>query len=169
MTKRGDIIKRTALYFRKVIVLFCLFVLVACGGDTDSDRVVFYNNIPVANAGADRNAQTGTVTILDGSGSSDADGDTLTYSWSLIDKPSGSASALSDLGIVNPSFTPNVDGIYTLSLVVNDGTADSAACVQILRSGKFVKTMEEIDSGADGVADSRRTYTYDVDGKKNHV
>jgi hypothetical protein len=78
---------------------------------------------PHADAGPDQNVKTGSLVTLDGSGSSDLDGDDLTYSWSFVSNP-GSA-VLSDSTAVNPTFTPSVHGIYELSLVVNDGTSDS--------------------------------------------
>jgi parallel beta-helix repeat protein len=65
------------------------------------------NNIPVANAGI-------------GSGSSDPDGDTITYSWQIISTPAGSAASLSDSTVVNPSFTADMPGDYTIELVVTD-------------------------------------------------
>lgn len=37
------------------------------------------NSAPVSNAGVDKNVKIGSLVVLDGSGSSDADGDALTY------------------------------------------------------------------------------------------
>jgi len=95
------------------------------------------NTAPVANAGPDQNVGTGSLVDLDGSGSSDADGDSLTYAWTFVSQPDGSNALLSDgllfatwgapMTVVNPNFTPDVDGTYILKLVVNDGTVDSIA------------------------------------------
>ncbi len=62
---------------------------------------------------------------LDGSGSSDVDGDLLTYQWSIAELPSGSNTTLADSATVMPSFEIDRPGTYTLQLIVNDGTVDS--------------------------------------------
>ena len=85
------------------------------------------NTPPVADAGANQNVTTGSTVTLNGSGSFDADGNPLTYQWSFVSKPSGSSAALYDPTAVKPAFTADIDGNYVLSLVVNDGTVNSAA------------------------------------------
>ena len=89
--------------------------------------VVALNIAPVANAGGNQNVVAGTSTLvtLDGSGSSDTNGDTLTYHWSFVSKPTGSIASLSDPTAVNPTFIAYDYGTYVISLVVNDGTVDS--------------------------------------------
>ncbi|UJS17316.1 MAG: PKD domain-containing protein [Candidatus Jettenia sp.] len=82
---------------------------------------------PVANAGSDQSVHVGNTVMLNGSGSSDPDGDLLTYNWSFISKPGGSSATLSDSTLVNPTFTVDKAGTYKVSLVVNDGTVDSIA------------------------------------------
>ena len=82
------------------------------------------NVAPVANAGANQSVVLGTIT-LDGSTSSDANGDTLTYKWSLISKPSTSNAALTGDTTAKPTFVADRAGIYVASLVVNDGKLDS--------------------------------------------
>jgi alpha-tubulin suppressor-like RCC1 family protein len=95
------------------------FSIATCGGSA--------NTAPVADAGPDQKVSTGAVVTLDGSGSSDADGDPLTYSWSLASAPGGSAAALSDPTAASPTFIADLEGTYVVSLVVNDGSVDSPA------------------------------------------
>jgi len=89
-------------------------------------QIVVGNNPPVANAGPDQNVSVGDTVVLDGSGSTDADGDALTYGWSLS-VPTGSGATLSDPTAVGPTFVADVEGDYVAQLIVNDGTDDSAA------------------------------------------
>ena len=84
------------------------------------------NSIPVADPGANQTGTVGATVQLDGSGSSDADGDLLTYTWSILSQPTGGTAAFLNAHIVNPSFVPNVAGLYVTQLIVNDGKVDSA-------------------------------------------
>jgi polyhydroxyalkanoate synthase len=88
------------------------------------------NSAPVANAGLNQTARISlfynyaTVT-LDGTGSTDANSDSLTYKWTLTTLPTGSKSALSSTTSAKPTFNADQPGIYIATLVVNDGKVDS--------------------------------------------
>jgi hypothetical protein len=84
------------------------------------------NTQPVANAGPNQTAILGTFVFLNGSGSSDVDGDALTYSWTLPTVPAGSVATLANATTVMPSFVVDKAGTYVAQLVVNDGKVDSA-------------------------------------------
>ena len=84
------------------------------------------NTAPVANAGPDQSVAAGDTVTLDGSASSDADSNPLSYSW-ILNRPAGSTASLSDPGAVMPTFVADVDGVYSADLVVNDGTENSPA------------------------------------------
>jgi cytochrome c553 len=84
------------------------------------------NSAPAANAGPDQTVVVGSQVSLDGTGSSDADNDPLTYAWMLVSRPSGSTAALPGSATTEMVFfTPDVAGTYVVQLVVNDGSADS--------------------------------------------
>lgn len=82
---------------------------------------------PVADAGEDQVVTVGDTVTLDGSGSTDPEDDALSYSWSITSRPFGSVAILSDASMINPGFVPDREGSYIISLIVNDGTSDSAA------------------------------------------
>jgi len=118
-------------YKLKVVILIFIWVLSSCGGssepqDTQSTNpVTTSNNAPIANAGIDQSVTVGATVDLNGTASSDADGDSLAYSWLLIDSPENSAANLQNQTDSQPSFVADIVGDYTLSLRVNDGTIDS--------------------------------------------
>ena len=70
---------------------------------------------------------------LDGKGSSDPDGDSLTYSWSFVPVPTGSGlTTLTNPTAVHPTFSPDVAGQYVVGLVVNDGKVNSANTANVV-------------------------------------
>ncbi|MBP7126341.1 S8 family serine peptidase [Myxococcota bacterium] len=84
------------------------------------------NRAPVADAGADQEVAEGTAVRLDGSASSDPDGDSLTFAWVQV---AGPEVSLDDSRVPGPSFTgPSVeaDTVLVFQLVVFDGIATSA-------------------------------------------
>lgn len=93
--------------------------------DTVSVTASTSNSAPVANAGADQNVKVGNIVYLDGSGSTDADNDGLSYNWSFVSKPAGSSADFDDNTVSNPSFSADIEGAYVINLVVNDGLEDS--------------------------------------------
>jgi probable HAF family extracellular repeat protein len=91
---------------------------------TDTMKVSFSNVKPVANAGANQSVVIGGPVTVDGCGCSDANGDLLTYKWSLASKPADSAVSFS-ASTMAASFTPDAPGNYVAQLIVNDGFEDS--------------------------------------------
>jgi hypothetical protein len=86
------------------------------------------NSPPVANAGVSLTGTVGTEVTLDGSASTDADGDTITYAWTIQSAPdNNSVTSLTNASTATPSFTPNAVGVYVIKLIVNDGKVSSAA------------------------------------------
>jgi hypothetical protein len=97
------------------------------GLDSFPDEVmVSSENVkPVADAGVNQLVLVGDSVNLDGSGSYDVNLDPLTYSWNMTSKPKGSLTVLIGAETEYPNFEPDIQGIYTPNLVVNDGFLDS--------------------------------------------
>lgn len=81
------------------------------------------DNVPVANASPDRVVNP-TVITLDGSASSDPNGDPLKFSWTQVQGPV--TVELSDPAARRPSFVGTKWGEYKFRLVVSDGRVLSA-------------------------------------------
>ncbi len=106
---------------------------------------------PVADAGPDQVVALGDPVSLDGTGSFDPDllPNPLSYSWSFVTVPAG--SALTDIDIINStsasaSVTPDVTGVFVLRLQVTDGDASDTDDVQV--------TVNPADTDGDGIPDA---------------
>jgi len=86
---------------------------------------------PTANAGTAQAVTTGAIVQLNGLGSTDPNGLPLTYAWSFISKPNGSATTINPGTPGLASFTADVAGSYTVQLVVSDrfGSSQPATVV----------------------------------------
>jgi hypothetical protein len=124
--------------------------LVVNDGEVDSaaDTVTIStrNTAPVANAGPDQSVSLGQTVMLDGSGSSDVDGNALTFAWSFVSRPAGSAAALSNPDAVQPTFVADVAGSYVLQLIVNDGALGSTPDTSVISTEN---TPPVANAGAD--------------------
>ena len=125
------------------------------------------NHAPVANAGPDQTVATGTMVALDGTRSTDIDGNALTYRWSLTAIPNGSRATLTNATSVNPSFVVDTAGAYTAQLVVNDGRSDSAPATVVISTTNSRPVANAghdqlVASGAPVHLDG--THSTDVDG-----
>lgn len=136
--------------FRWFVLVGFLPLLMACGGGGSDCRLLgnalcnssdpAVNQAPVANPGVAQSVLLSQGAVqLDGSASTDINGDQITYSWALRFKPSRSEAVLSGPSLVKPTFTPDVLGVYEFSLVVSDGKLNSAV--------SFVKvTVSEVNA-----------------------
>ncbi|MEE9151510.1 MAG: PKD domain-containing protein [Thermoplasmata archaeon] len=82
---------------------------------TDTTNVMG-NNPPVADPNGPYTVNEGDTLQLDGSGSYDPDGDSLTYYWDLDDD-----NYYDDSTSVNPTYSWSEDGNYNVKLAVTDG------------------------------------------------
>ena len=118
-------------------------------GAPDTVTITTINSQPVANAGADQSVTAGDFVTLDGTASSDADGELLTYRWAILARPAGSTAALSDSTAAQPTFTADVVGTYLVQLIVNDGHVDSAPDTATIST---INSQPVANAGADGAS-----------------
>ena len=132
--------------------------------DSPADQVVItvknvVNGIPVANAGSDQAVNEGATVSLDGSASSDPDGNPLTYKWTA---PAG--ILLSSTTDAKPTFTApevTINTSYTLSLIVNDGVADSPADQVVITVKNLVNEIPVANAGSDQAVNEGATVSLD--------
>ena len=87
------------------------------GSATTTITVADVNRAPVANPGGPYSGVAGVAIAFNGSGSSDPDGDPLTYAWDFGDAMSATGAT--------PSHTYTAGGNYTVSLTVADNGSPS--------------------------------------------
>lgn len=112
------------------------------------------NRKPVAFAGGDQTVNEGTMVYLDGSSSSDPDGDPITYLWTA---PSN--VVLSSRTVPKPTFTaPPVhrDSTIAITLVVNDGSlnSDVSKTIITIKNVDILSQEAKIKKGALVASDS---------------
>jgi hypothetical protein len=122
------------------------------------------NRAPLAKAGKDTTITQAGVVKLDGTGSTDPDGDILMYRWVA---PQG--ITLSDTTSSTPTFTATQamqGNTYPFLLVVNDGSAISTSRVNVNIRYCGVEVCNGIDDDCDGLIDEgfQITYYKDNDG-----
>ena len=108
---------------------FYSFSLVVHDGSVSSETskvtvlVNASNNAPAADIRGPTSVVLNQQAVkFDGSHSYDADGDSLSYQWDFVLKPTGSALTSSQLGTnALVTFTPDVEGQYIIGLLVSDG------------------------------------------------
>lgn len=111
---------------RSILSILLVSSMHGCGGGGGGGGSTQPTNAtPVADAGVGQVVDVGSSATLNGQASSDADGDAITYSWTITSRPSGSVATLSSSASASPTFVPDVQGVYIISLTVNDGTSNS--------------------------------------------
>jgi hypothetical protein len=83
------------------------------------------NTPPMAVAGTDQTVPIHSLVTMNGIGSHDAEGDALTFQWTLESRPQGSLATLLNPTFVQSTFIPDISGTYVVTLVVSDEQASS--------------------------------------------
>src|SRR5699024_1671587 len=142
--------------------------LVVSDGTDDSapdSATITVTHRPVADAGPDQTVTTGDTATLDGTGSSDADGDTLTYSWTLSG-PTGTTATLDDATTATPTLSLDLAGTNAASPVDHDGTDASAASAPA--STATPATQRPVaDAGPDQLGTTGQLVTLDGTGSSD--
>ncbi len=120
------------------------------------------NAAPIANAGADQAVRTGDTVTLNGGASSDPNGNSLTYAWTLLTKPAGSTAVLMRATFAQPYFVADQPGAYTVRLVVSDGVASSAADTVLVSASSNAAPVA--NAGPDALVNQGATVTLDGSG-----
>ncbi len=90
-------------------------------------EVMLGNRAPVAAFTVTPTVAAPNETVsLDASTSADPDGDSLDYVWTL-NVPEGSSAQLASAGEITNSFTPDIVGTYSVTLVVSEQAGDLSA------------------------------------------
>ncbi len=116
------------------------------------------NIAPVAVVNGPYAGTEGIAVTFDSSGSNDPEGSTLSYRWDFGD---GTSS-----GDRNPSHIYQAGGVYTVSLVVNDGLLDSSAAAT-------TASIEEVNEspvaapGADRTVTTGEVVTFNGSGSRD--
>lgn len=128
---------------------YCLVAASAGLTSATSTAFAIVNHPPAANAGPDRSVEqatpAGSSVLLDGSGSTDADGDPLTYTW---------AEGANTLA--GPSTQPKATvllacGVHTITLTVKDSwgaTSSDTVVVTVADTTPPVVTIQSPQQGA---------------------
>ena len=152
----------TLLFAGAAVLSLCAIILLTCTDDPEPSAAA--NSAPVADAGADITAAVGSTVQLDGSASSDAEGDAITYAWEIVTAPEESSAALDDATVVRPSFIADEPGEYTVQLVVSDGELSSEPDTV---TASTQNSAPVADAGEDQTADLGATVALDGSGSSD--
>jgi hypothetical protein len=123
------------------------------------------NTAPIAAAGADISVVAGTATALSGGGSTDPDGDSLTFAWQFTSVPPGSVAVLNNSSTVAPDFTPDLVGVYVIDLTVSDGLAVNSDSIAVTAIDSGMNSPPLADAGPDqSIQWTNTVATVDLDG-----
>jgi probable HAF family extracellular repeat protein len=120
---------------------------------------------PTADAGPTQAAVVRTRVTLAGSGV-DPSGLPLSYAWTLLSKPRGSAAALAAADTASPSFTADRAGRYTAGLVVSDTFGSSPQATVTISAIRADDYAEQQIAGALNYIAALPASQFDVPGHR---
>ena len=109
-----------------------------------SSCVVF--TTPLARANGPASLGYHQQVALDGSLSIDPQQLPLTYAWTFVSRPPGSAAVLDDPTSATPSFYADVVGTYAAQLVIDDGHLKSAAAMIVVEAHDDAPVVPQLAS-----------------------
>ncbi|MCB9760448.1 MAG: discoidin domain-containing protein [Alphaproteobacteria bacterium] len=119
------------------------------------------NRAPIAQCAGPELVAVGYSVPLDGRDSYDPDGDEIFYVWELS-RPDGSVAEMDNVTSATPAFTPDLEGVYTATLVVTDGQLASSPCEVEVRAAEDVENQApHADAGPDIAVDVNEIATFD--------
>ena len=111
----------------------------------DSMTVSFENIKPLAGIIAQsQSVMQGDTVTVDGSSSTDGNGDLLTYNWNFVSRPSASAAQFANAAAAQTTFVADQPGQYIVSLVVNDGFEDSNAVNVVINAISYQNEITQL-------------------------
>jgi len=110
------------------------------------------NDLPLAQAGPDHEAQIGDRVTFDGTASSDPEGADLRFEWRVVSAPATSETVLSSSSQPSPSIEVDAEGQFIVGLIVNDGIQDSSEDFAVIEV--FGSAPPPEDSGLGEVVDT---------------
>lgn len=135
---------------RSFLIPLLLSILLGCGGGSETPPSatanpvsVAANAVPLGSAGADQQVRVGATVTVDAGASFDANGDTLTYKWALSTRPVNSIAVLNSTTVVRSTFVADVVGTYIVTLVANDGKADSLPVTATIIVSNFAGAVND--------------------------
>lgn len=116
--------------YRTGIIFTFLITLTGCGIILEPEEAPPPpKNIKPSAIIASMEVPTGTALLLDGSKSFDPEGNSLSYSWTLLSKPTGSKTVLKDPSSASTSLNLDEPGKYCVQLIVKDWQLNSAPMI----------------------------------------